>query len=62
GDPTAPSDGFNTGLVQLLGTPGPVDVAAAERDRALSEEAKTDEPAEKGELDRLVDELDEMDL
>ena len=62
GDPTAPSDGFNTGLVQLLGMPSPVDVAAAERDRALSQKAKADEPAEKDELDRLVDELDEIDL
>jgi len=58
GDPTATSDGFNTGLVQLLGTPNPPDLAAAERDRALAEKAE----AEKDELDRLVDELDESDL
>jgi len=62
GDPTAASDGFNTGLVQLLGTPNPPDLAAAERDRALAERAKDEEGAEKDELDRLVDELDESDL
>ncbi|HYW81054.1 MAG TPA: ferredoxin family protein [Thermoguttaceae bacterium] len=62
GDPTAPSDGFNTGLVQLLGTPNPPDLAAAERDRALAEKANADKVAEKDELDRLVDELDEIDL
>ena len=58
GDPTATTDGFNTGLVQLLGTPNPPDLAAAERDLALAEKAA----AEKDELDRLVDELDESDL
>ncbi|MEE8452139.1 MAG: ferredoxin family protein, partial [Thermoguttaceae bacterium] len=67
GDPTASADGFNTGLVQLLGMPSTPDLAAAERDRALAEKAEADNVsednvAEKDELDRLVDELDEVDL
>ncbi len=67
GDPEASDDGFNLDLVQLLGTAGAAELAAVERDRALSQKAKA-EGSERGtptgndELDQLVDELDEMDL
>ncbi len=54
GDPTASDDGFNLDLVQLLGSSTPGQIAAAERDKALA--------AQKDDLDRLVDDLDEMDL
>jgi len=67
GDPEASADGFNLDLVQLLGSASAAELAAAERDRVLAEKAKADrsgpkEPAEKDDLDQLVDELDEMDL
>ncbi len=54
GDPTASDDGFNLDLVQLLGSATPEQIAAAERDKALA--------ARQDDLDRLVDDLDEMDL
>ncbi len=53
GDPKAPAGGSG-GLVQLLGDLGPMDTAAAERDRAVADKAD--------DLDQLVDDLDEMDL
>jgi hypothetical protein len=67
GDSEASPDGFNLDLVQLLGSASVAELAAAERDRALAEKAKADksEPksaAENDDLDRLVDELDGMDL
>lgn len=67
GDPDAAAEGFNLDLVQLLGTAGAAELAAVERDRALSQKRKADRsgpktPAEKDDLDQLVDELDEMDL
>lgn len=61
GDPAASAAGFNTGLVQLLGAPSPEQLAATERDRALAEMAEADQRATKDDLDRLVDELDEME-
>lgn len=73
GDPTASQDGFDLGLVQLLGTLGPQELAVAERTRALAEQSRPpgpktqpkkpeQPPREKDHLDRLVDELDETDL
>ena len=67
GDPEAAADGFNLDLVQLLGSASAAELAAVERDRALSEKGKADRsepktPAEKDDLDQLVDELDGMDL
>jgi len=66
GDPKASTDGFNTNLVQLLGPSNPLDIAAAERDRALAEKAEDkatqDSPTRKDALDELVDDLDEMEL
>lgn len=61
GDPAAPADGFDSNLVQLFGAAGPQDLAAAERDRALAEKAGA-EKSPKDDLDRLVDDLDQMDL
>ncbi len=67
GDPEASADGFNLDLVQLLGSASAAELANAERDLALAEKAKADksgpkEPAQKDDLDQLVDELDAMDL
>ena len=75
GDPTASQDGFDLGLVQLLGTLGPQELAVAERTRALAEQSAPPRPKtqpqqpveqpiekKKDDLDRLVDELDEMEL
>ncbi len=58
GDPTASDDGFNLDLVQLLGSTTPGQIAAAERDKALAYARET----RKDDLDRLVEDLDEMDL
>jgi len=64
GDHQAPAATYNPGLVQLISGLGSLvgpggsnlqELAAAERDRALAEKKQDD-------LDRLVDELDEMDL
>jgi NAD-dependent dihydropyrimidine dehydrogenase PreA subunit len=53
-------------FVQLLGDTNLMDRAAAERKQAFSKKAQTDPPKDKSketdELDRLVDELDQMDL
>lgn len=66
GDPAASPTGFEFNLVQLLGSTSPEDLAAAERDRALSEKSAepspTGQPPEKDALDALVDDLDKMDL
>jgi len=78
GDVDATPEDMGLNLVQLggLGGPGqmlgglgqmtgPEQLAAVEREKALAEigkAAKKDRPAEKDELDKLVDELDEMDL
>jgi NAD-dependent dihydropyrimidine dehydrogenase PreA subunit len=67
GHPEVSAEAFNLDLVQLLGTASAAELAAAERDRALAEKAKADrsttgEPAEKDDLDQLVDDLDAMDL
>jgi NAD-dependent dihydropyrimidine dehydrogenase PreA subunit len=53
GQSGASSSDFNLDLVQLLGGLDPQQLAAAEREKCVKE---------KDELDRLVDELDEMDL
>jgi NAD-dependent dihydropyrimidine dehydrogenase PreA subunit len=67
GDPEASVEGFNLDLVQLLGTTGAAELAAAERERALQQRAKADgpgpnQPGQEDDLDRLVDDLDAMDL
>jgi len=71
GDPEASADGLKLDLSQLFGGADPAQLAAGERDRALSEkhgqatESPADEatpPAPKDDLDRLVDELDDLDL
>jgi NAD-dependent dihydropyrimidine dehydrogenase PreA subunit len=65
GDPEAPVDALDANLVQLFGAKNPEEGAAAERDRALSEKAEDEKGAaekDEDELDRLVDDLDRMDL
>jgi NAD-dependent dihydropyrimidine dehydrogenase PreA subunit len=63
GDPTASRGGLKLDLSQLFAGQNPLELAAAERDRALREkqveEANT---SQKDELDHLVDELDDLDL
>lgn len=71
GDPAASAEGLKLDLSLLFGGADPAQLAAGERDRALSEkhrqatEPPADEaapPAPKDDLDRLVDELDDLDL
>ncbi len=71
GDPEASAQGLKLDLSQLFGGAQPADLAAAERDRALAEKRRqegqtpsdqTTGPTAKDELDRLVDEVDELDL
>ena len=67
GDPEASPEAFHLDVVELLGTASAAELAAAERDRALSERTKagqspTNKPAKNDDLDELVDELDRMDL
>jgi len=71
GDPKASLSGLKLDLSQLFGGADPAQMAAAERDRALaarrrdealSSQADTDRPPAKDDLDRLVDEVDELDL
>jgi len=71
GDPEASAEGLKLDLSQLFGGADPAQLAAGERDRALSEkqgqatESPPDEAtpsAPKDDLDRLVDELDDLDL
>ena len=62
GDPSATSGDFNTEFVQLFNTLNSANLAAAERDRALSEKAEQEKPLKKDALDKLVDDLDEMEL
>ena len=71
GDPEASAEGLKLDLSQLFGGADPAQLAAGERDRALSEkhrretESSSDEatpPAAKDDLDRLVDEVDDLDL
>jgi NAD-dependent dihydropyrimidine dehydrogenase PreA subunit len=67
GDPKASRGGLKLDLSQLFGGQTPAELAAAERDRALAERktnhaAPVDKPADKDELDQLIDKLDESDL
>jgi len=67
GDHTAPAETYTPDLVQLSGGGSPLNLAAAERDRALEEAAPdgqppSDQPPARDELDALVDDLDKMDL
>ena len=71
GDPKASLEGLKLDLSQLFGGANPLDMAAAERDRALAEKqrrqtgqspADSDTPARNDDLDDLVDELDDLDL
>lgn len=70
GDPGASPEGFKLDLSQLFGGADPAQIAAAERNRALAGRGDKVHPyradAEKHEakdaLDRLVDEVDELDL
>lgn len=71
GDPAASPQALKLDLSQLFGGADPAQLAAAERDRALAERAREKdrsptgeaaEPAPQDDLDRLVDEVDELDL
>jgi len=64
GDPQAAPQGLKLDLSQLFGGADVQGTAAAERDRALAEKQQetTEQPSEKGELDHLVDELDDLDI
>jgi NAD-dependent dihydropyrimidine dehydrogenase PreA subunit len=63
GDPKASLAGLKLDLSQLMAGMNPVELAKAERERALAEKQAEDaKPAAKDNLDRLVDELDELDL
>lgn len=71
GDPAASPQALKLDLSQLFGGADPGQLAAAERDRALAERTREDgrsptreasKPAAKDDLDRLVDEVDELDL
>lgn len=72
GDPEA-SKNLKLDLSQLFRAANPAELAAAERDRALAEKKRQEEttsptdsspdaPASQGSLDRLVDEVDDMEL
>lgn len=69
GDPRASREGLGSGLVQLLGA-SPAELAARQREQALAEQQshlpRGDSAAAgstgRDELDRLVDELDELEL
>jgi len=70
GDPEASPEGFKLDLSQLFGGADPAQIAAAERNRALAARGDEIEPPQaaaekqpaKDDLDRLVDEVDELDL
>ncbi len=70
GDPKASLEGLKLDLSQLFAGVSPADLAAAERNRALAERvaapggpaAAPANPAANDDLDRLVDEVDRMDL
>ena len=71
GDPKASLEGLKLDLSQLFGGANPAELAAAERERALAEkrheeaDSRSEEagrPPSKNDLDRLVDELDDLDL
>jgi hypothetical protein len=62
GDWAMPAKQADLGLVQLFGGPSPQQTAAAERDEALRQQAASQPNASDEDLDRLVDELDEMDI
>jgi len=70
GHPEASLSGLKLDLSQLFGGLNPFEQATAERDRAWQEQrapgakpqADTGPPAEKDDLDHLVDELDDLDL
>jgi NAD-dependent dihydropyrimidine dehydrogenase PreA subunit len=71
GDPAASFEGLKLDLSQLFGGADPARLAAGERDRALAERhggqpesppSKPTQPPPKDDLDRLVDEVDQMDI
>ena len=63
GDPKASLAGLKLDLSQLMAGMNPAELAKAERARALAEkEAEDAKPAPKDRLDRLVDELDDLEL
>ena len=64
GDPEASRSGLKLDLSQLFGGSSPAELASAERQRALAEQAESaSETAENEEgLDDLVDGIDQMDL
>jgi hypothetical protein len=73
GDPSASRGALKLDLSQLMGGGSLAEIAAAERDRALagqqrrkdpspSLEVESGEPSPRDRLDRLVDQLDEMEL
>ena len=70
GDPEASAEGLKLDLSQLFGGAEPAQLATGERDRALSEKHRQESESSSGEasppakddLDRLVDEVDDLDL
>ncbi len=71
GDPQASVEGLKLDLSQLFGGADPAQLAAAERNRALAERQReqarspqpdADQARAQDDLDRLVDEVDELDL
>ena len=71
GDPSQSSEALKLDLSQLMGGGSLAEIAAAERERALASQRRqedppasveTGEPSEANRLDRLVDQLDEMEL
>ena len=71
GDGAAEPGALKLDLSQLFGGAGPARLAAAERDRALGEQRRhaagqkgpdSGKPADQNDLDKLVDEVDDLDL
>ncbi len=61
GDPEASLAGLKLDLSQLFGAPAPASLATGERDRALAEK-QSGGSTPKTDLDRLIDEIDDMEL
>jgi NAD-dependent dihydropyrimidine dehydrogenase PreA subunit len=65
GDPHASADGLDLSLLQLFDATGSLGMPASERDRVPAQHTATGTPTKtpsEDDLDRLVDELDKLDL